>query len=82
VTPLDTTRHRKSSKGAFVREQHDLRTIELDVLSEESVNAAIQEIIADDGRLEVVIQKAGHMVFGPTDAFTPEQLAEHTTSMF
>jgi NAD(P)-dependent dehydrogenase (short-subunit alcohol dehydrogenase family) len=54
----------------------DLRTIELDVMSEESVNAAIQKIIADKGRLDVVIHNAGHMVFGPAEAFTPEQLAE------
>ena len=54
----------------------DLRTIELDVLSEDSVNAAIQKIIADNGRLDVVIHNAGHMVFGPAEAFTPEQLAE------
>src|SRR3984893_10946165 len=54
----------------------DLRTIELDVMSEESVNAAIQKIIADNGRLDVVIHNAGHMVFGPAEGFTPEQLAE------
>ena len=54
----------------------DLRTIELDVMSEESVNAAIGKIIADNGRLDVVIHNAGHMVFGPAEAFKPEQLAE------
>ncbi len=54
----------------------DLRTIELDVLSEESVNAAIQKIVAENGRLDVVIHNAGHMVFGPAEAFMPEQLAE------
>jgi NAD(P)-dependent dehydrogenase (short-subunit alcohol dehydrogenase family) len=53
----------------------DLRTIELDVLSEESVNTAIQKIVADNGRLDVVIHNAGHMVFGPAEAFTPEQFA-------
>jgi NAD(P)-dependent dehydrogenase (short-subunit alcohol dehydrogenase family) len=54
----------------------DLRTIELDVSSEESVDAAIRKIVADHGRLDVVIHNAGHMVFGPAEAFTPEQLAE------
>ena len=54
----------------------DLRAIELDVASQESCDAAIQEIISKHGRLDVVIHNAGHMVFGPAEAFTPEQLAE------
>jgi NAD(P)-dependent dehydrogenase (short-subunit alcohol dehydrogenase family) len=54
----------------------DLRAIELDVASEESAEAAIRQIVAEKGRLDVVIHNAGHMVFGPAEAFTPEQLAE------
>jgi NAD(P)-dependent dehydrogenase (short-subunit alcohol dehydrogenase family) len=54
----------------------DLRLIELDVSSQESCNGAIQEIIEKNGHLDVVIHNAGHMVFGPAEAFTPEQLAE------
>jgi NAD(P)-dependent dehydrogenase (short-subunit alcohol dehydrogenase family) len=54
----------------------DLRSIELDVSSQESVNAAIRQIAETNGRLDVVVHNAGHMVFGPAEAFTPEQLAE------
>src|ERR1700730_7199120 len=54
----------------------DLRTIELDVASGESVEAGIAKIIADHGRLDVVVHNAGHMTFGPAEAFTPEQFAE------
>src|SRR6476659_2960993 len=54
----------------------DLRTIELDVSSQESCDAATREIITKNGRVDVVIHNAGHMVFGPAEAFTPEQLAE------
>jgi NAD(P)-dependent dehydrogenase (short-subunit alcohol dehydrogenase family) len=54
----------------------DLRTVELNVLSEASTDSAIRAIVADQGRLDVVIHNAGHMVFGPAEAFTPEQLAE------
>ena len=54
----------------------DLRPIELDVSSEKSCETAIREIIAKNDRLDVVVHNAGHMVFGPAEAFTPEQLAE------
>ena len=54
----------------------DLRTIELDVASQASVDAAIQKVVGENKRLDVVVHNAGHMVFGPAEAFTPEQLAE------
>ena len=54
----------------------DLRPLELDVGSESSVEAAIAKIVADTGRLDVVLHNAGHMVYGPAESFTPEQLAE------
>jgi NAD(P)-dependent dehydrogenase (short-subunit alcohol dehydrogenase family) len=59
-----------------VENRVDLRTIELDVASQESVDAAIRHIVIENGHLDVVIHNAGHMVFGPAEAFTPEQLAE------
>jgi NAD(P)-dependent dehydrogenase (short-subunit alcohol dehydrogenase family) len=54
----------------------DLRPIELDVNSQESVDSAIAQVQAEHGRIDVLIHNAGHMVVGPTEAFTPEQLAE------
>lgn len=54
----------------------DLRTIELDVQDQTSIDAAVAKIIADHGRLDVLVHNAGHMVWGPLEAFTPEQLAE------
>jgi NAD(P)-dependent dehydrogenase (short-subunit alcohol dehydrogenase family) len=54
----------------------DLRAIELDVGSQASADAAIARIVAEQGRLDVVMHNAGHMSFGPAEAFTPEQLAE------
>lgn len=53
----------------------DLRSVEMDVASDASVQSSIDQIVSENGRLDVVIHNAGHMVFGPTEAFTPEQLA-------
>lgn len=62
---------------AFARTHgFDLRTIELDVQDEDSIAAAAKTIIAEHGRIDVLVQNAGHMVYGPTEAFTPEQLAQ------
>jgi len=54
----------------------DLRVVELDVSSQKSCDTGIQEIISKNGNLDVVVHNAGHMVFGPAEAFTPEQLGE------
>lgn len=52
----------------------DLRTVELDVLSQESADAATATVLAEAGGLDVIVHNAGHMVTGPTEAFTPEEL--------
>ncbi|MGV9353598.1 SDR family oxidoreductase [Streptomyces misionensis] len=56
--------------------QADLRAIELDVNHQESVDNAVAQILAEHGRIDVLIHNAGHMVVGPAEAFTAEQLAE------
>lgn len=54
----------------------DLRAVELDVSSQTSVEAGIAWILAESGRIDVIVHNAGHMVFGPAEAFTPEQFAQ------
>ncbi|WP_214780588.1 SDR family oxidoreductase [Exiguobacterium sp. s22] len=57
------------------RHHVDLHPIEMDVSSQHSVDNAIQTILLKHREINVVIHNAGHMVVGPTEAFTPEQLA-------
>ena len=75
------TQGRNAARVAEVRQyasEHgiDLRAIEMDVASQASVDAAMAQIVAEHGRLDVVVHNAGHMSYGPAEAFTPEQFAE------
>ena len=61
----------------------ELHPLELDVLSQESADAAVAAIVGEQGRLDVVIHNAGHLVIGPTEAFTPEELIKvYDTNLF
>jgi NAD(P)-dependent dehydrogenase (short-subunit alcohol dehydrogenase family) len=66
-----------AATAEFAREHNvDLRSVELDVASDDSVEAGIKTIVTDAGRLDVIMHNAGHMSFGPAEAFTPEQFAQ------
>jgi NAD(P)-dependent dehydrogenase (short-subunit alcohol dehydrogenase family) len=54
----------------------DLRSVELDIAAQHSVDTAVETIVSEQGSLDVLIHNAGHMVTGPAEAFTPEQTAE------
>jgi len=72
----------RNSQAAVAARQYaeqrkvDLRPVEMDVGSQLAVDAAIAGIIETHGRLDVVVHNAGHMVLGPSEAFTPEQVEE------
>jgi NAD(P)-dependent dehydrogenase (short-subunit alcohol dehydrogenase family) len=62
--------------ATYAREQGvDLRTIELDIMMQASVNDGIAQIISAHHRLDVIVHSAKERAFGPAEAFTPEQLA-------
>jgi NAD(P)-dependent dehydrogenase (short-subunit alcohol dehydrogenase family) len=52
----------------------DLRAIEMDVSEQASVDAAVATIISTENRLDVIVHNAGHMVLGPLESFTTDQL--------
>ena len=54
----------------------DVRGLEMDVQDQASVDAAIAAVLAEQHRLDVVVHNAGHMVLGPAEAFTTQQLAD------
>ncbi|KAJ8138795.1 hypothetical protein OY671_007993 [Metschnikowia pulcherrima] len=51
----------------------DSRTVELDVNSQDTHARAVNKVNADAGRIDVVVHNAGHMAYGPAEAFSPEQ---------
>ncbi|MFE1857988.1 SDR family NAD(P)-dependent oxidoreductase [Streptomyces anandii] len=50
--------------------------VEMDVQDQESVDGAVGLVTAEQGRIDVVVHNAGHMVLGPAEAFTVDQLAD------
>ncbi len=65
--------------GQWARENNlNVKIVELDVSDDQSVNQAISTILKDAGHLDVVVNNAGIVGFGPIEAFSMEQ----TQTMF
>jgi NAD(P)-dependent dehydrogenase (short-subunit alcohol dehydrogenase family) len=69
--------------GKYAAEYNvDLRPIELDVSSEKSCNVAIQQIIAKNGRLDVVVHNAGHICLVRPKRSRPNSSRSSMTSTY
>ena len=74
--PAATPSRPPTSRNSPRDNEVDLRAHRTRRRFEASADAAVEKIITEQGRIDVVIHNAGHMVFGPAEAFTPEQLAQ------
>ncbi len=52
----------------------DLHVVDLDVASQKSANDAVRLVVETSGKLDVVIQNAGHLYVGYVEAFTDDDL--------
>lgn len=61
----------------FARENSlSIKSVELDILSDISINAAVAQIIAETGKIDVLINNAGMLTVGVSECFTPEQVMQ------
>ena len=51
-----------------------LRVVLLDITDDHAVGAAVQKVIHEHGRIDVLVHNAGHGSMGPAEAFTEQQL--------
>jgi NAD(P)-dependent dehydrogenase (short-subunit alcohol dehydrogenase family) len=65
-----------SLRSVASEERLDLRPLKLDVREEASCRAAVDRILADEGRVDVAMNNAAMMMHGITEAFRPEQVLQ------
>ena len=71
-----TTRNAKARKELEALAEADgldLHVVDLDVTDEQSVDQAVRQATKDGGHIDVLVNNAGVVSYGPMEAFTPEQ---------
>jgi NAD(P)-dependent dehydrogenase (short-subunit alcohol dehydrogenase family) len=70
-------------KSLAEKEKLPLKIVQLDVTNEESVKNAMQSIISEDGRIDVLVNNAGYVLSGAFEDFAMEELkAQYETNLF
>src|SRR5262249_42585205 len=63
----------KNRAAAEALPELGIKTVELDVRDDASVEAAVKNVLAEAGAIDVLVNNAGIASTGVTEAFTPEQ---------
>jgi NAD(P)-dependent dehydrogenase (short-subunit alcohol dehydrogenase family) len=74
LTQPEGARRATAIRALAAAENLALHIVSLDVLSETSCRAAIDQILVEHGRIDVVVNNAGMLMTGITEAFDPDQL--------
>jgi short-subunit dehydrogenase len=64
------------------KEKLPLKIIRLDVNEDESIRIAIQKIISDSGRIDILINNAGYGLFGPIEEISIKEIKEQFETNF
>jgi len=64
------------------KENLNLEVIELDVNNEDSVKSTIQDIISKKGRIDVLVNNAGYMLFGAVEDVSVDELRKQFETNF
>jgi NAD(P)-dependent dehydrogenase (short-subunit alcohol dehydrogenase family) len=63
----------KNRDAAVALRKLGVKTVELDVSDDASVKAGVKNVLAEAGKIDVLVNNAGIASAGVTEAFTPEQ---------
>lgn len=66
-------RNAEAAQSLKAQGENRVHRIEMDVLSEESCQAAVEQLCHASGRLDVVVNNAGMLMNGMAESFTPRQ---------
>lgn len=65
-----------------LKEEIPLSVVQLDVNEETSVNIAIDNILKENGQIDVLVNNAGYSVFGPSEELSLEEIKEEFETNF